>query len=163
MHTRHSRRRRRVGPGSNIPGFRGVIDEEGGSCAAAGAGEEGCPDSRVSPGGYYCNPQAAGSADLEAAVDWLAGLGIRDVVLAGHRFGSARVALYAAERRDACVRVLVHYAPTRGSSEYLPQAFGETRYAAEVERQRRLVADGREGEPTFIEIPFPPPGRQDDL
>ena len=61
--------------------------------------------------GYYSIPQEAGSADLKAAVDWLAGLGIRDVVLAGHSFGSARIALYAAQSGDARVKALVHYAP----------------------------------------------------
>ena len=107
--------------------------------------------------GYYSIPVEAGSADIAAAVDWLSGLGIRNVVLAGHSFGSARVALYEAETQDPRVKAMVHYAPTRGSSEYLPQAFPEGRYAAEVERLRHLVAQGRGDEPTLIEIPFPPP------
>ena len=107
--------------------------------------------------GYYSIPVEAGSADLAAAVDWLSGLGIRDVVLAGHSFGSARVALYVAETRDPRVKALVHYAPTRGSTEYLPQGFGEARYAEQVERLRAMVNAGRGDEPTLIEIPFPPP------
>ncbi len=107
--------------------------------------------------GYYSIPVEAGSADLQAAIDWLAGLGIRNVVLAGHSFGSARVALYVAETRDPRVKALVHYAPTRGSSEHLPKGFGEMRYAEVVDQLRGMVAEGRGDEPTFIEIPFPPP------
>jgi dienelactone hydrolase len=108
-------------------------------------------------GGYYSTPVAEGTRDLAAAVDWLSGFGIHDVVFAGHSFGSVRMSLYLAETADPRVKALVHYAPTRGSREYLPLTFAPGGYDAQVQRLRAMVAEGRGDEPTYVEFNYPPP------
>lgn len=108
-------------------------------------------------GGYYLTPLADGSRDIAAAVDWLEASGVHDVVLAGHSFGSVRMTLYLVDSGDARVKALIHYAPTRGSKEYVPSTFPPGGYERVVAKMRALVADGRGDEPTYVEFNYPPP------
>jgi len=81
--------------------------------------------------------------DIKAAVDFLAGRGMEDIVLAGHSLGSVRVSGYMADTKDPRVKAVVHYAPTADLPEFQRELVGDETYAAQVRRARESVAAGR--------------------
>jgi len=94
--------------------------------------------------------------DIKAAVDLLSTLGFEDIVLTGHSLGSIRITRYMVKTQDPRVRALIHYAPTRGLSEWMRAGMGEQYYWATVEKASQAVAEGR-GETQMIDVNYQRP------
>ncbi len=99
-----------------------------------------------------------GTADIKAAVDELANLGIRDIILSGHSMGSIQITKYMAATNDPRVHAMIHYAPTRDTAQWMREALGEEQYWKTVARASQAVQDGR-GTEEMMETHFdrPPP------
>lgn len=103
---------------------------------------------------------AEATLDIKAAVDFLSTLGFENIVLTGHSLGSIRITRYMVMTQDHRVRALIHYAPTRGLSEWMRAGMGEQYYWATVEKASQAVAEGR-GKTQMIDVNYerPAPSR----
>jgi dienelactone hydrolase len=95
--------------------------------------------------------------DTKAAADWLAQLGISDIVLVGHSLGSVRSSSYWNETHDARIKAMVHFAPTRDLSNWVRAGFGDERYEEVVGRLQKMIEDGRGDEYVYDTFELPPP------
>ena len=107
--------------------------------------------------GHINMPFGKATLDVKAAVDWLSRMGMSDIILVGHSLGSIRITRYWIDTRDARIKAMIHYAPTRDMPEWARAGFGEERYRQIVDRLSMLVSEGRGDEYVFDTFEMPPP------
>lgn len=81
--------------------------------------------------------------DIRAAVQYVRGLGLNGILLAGHSMGANRVVYYEAETRDPDVMALVLYAAGGVPKSFVPQYLGQENYTMITTQASNLVAGGR--------------------
>jgi len=91
--------------------------------------------------------------DVKAAVDFLAGLGFRDIILTGSSFGSITTTRYLVKTQDPRIKANIHFAPTADMNRSVPSRVGNEAYWKAVAEAGRLVSAGK-GMETVVAVSF---------
>ncbi|MDX2221603.1 MAG: hypothetical protein SFV21_02575 [Rhodospirillaceae bacterium] len=114
---------------------------------------------RGSPG-YPRATFMSATADIRAAVDWLAQIdGTAGIVLVGQGLGATRVAAYAAQSGDRRVKAMIHLDPMPDLPAWMKSRLGPAGYDAVAARARALVDAGTPG--AYVYEPLNPPAGAD--
>ena len=107
--------------------------------------------------GHLNIPFEKATLDIKAAVDWLAQMGMTDIILVGHSLGSIRITRYWIDTRDPRIKAMIHYAPTRDMPQWARAGLGDEHYQQIVDRLSTMVSEGRGDEYVFDTFDMPPP------
>ncbi|MBI3949853.1 MAG: hypothetical protein HY314_05305 [Acidobacteria bacterium] len=96
--------------------------------------------------------------DIKAWLDFLEGLGHREVIGEGHSFGGIRLSHYLSKTQDPRLKGLVFLAPTRNASAWLRKGLGAQQYDAFIAGAEKAVREGN-GSKHWVHVKFfmPPP------
>jgi dienelactone hydrolase len=80
---------------------------------------------------------------IKALVDYLTGVGFREVVLTGSSFGSISATRYIVDTKDPRIKATIHYAPTGDMGPDTRRRMGPEEYNRTVDELGALVSAGK--------------------
>lgn len=99
--------------------------------------------------------------DVKAVVDYVAGLGFKQIVLTGSSFGSITISRYMVDIKDPRITALIHFAPTEDTGPFTLRGMGQEEFYKQNMAAAAMVARNATDEvfaPGF-DAPAPmPPG-----
>lgn len=81
--------------------------------------------------------------DVKAVVDYLAGVGFKEIIMSGSSFGSISSTRYVIDTKDPRIKAVIHFAPTADMNAYAKRALGAEAYDRAVADAGKLVSEGR--------------------
>lgn len=95
--------------------------------------------------------------DVKAAVDFLAGIGFRKIILTGSSFGSITITRYYLDTRDRRISAMIHFAPTEDVGPWTQRGMGEAEYARQNAIAGEMISRGATDEIFAPPFNAPPP------
>ena len=95
--------------------------------------------------------------DVKAAIDQLAAMGFRQIVLTGSSFGSITITRYMIDTKDPRVTALIHFAPTEDTGPFTRRGMGEEEFRRQNDAAAQMIARNATDEIFAPAFDAPPP------
>lgn len=99
--------------------------------------------------------------DVKSAVDYLANMGFRQIILTGSSFGSITTTRYMIDTKDPRITAMIHFAPTEDTGPFTRRGMGEEEFRKQNDAAAEMIARNATDEifgPAFNAPPPMPPG-----
>lgn len=78
--------------------------------------------------------------DVKAAVDYLASMGFKQIILTGSSFGSITTTRYMIDTQDPRITAMIHFAPTEDTGPFTRRGMGEEEFHKQNDAAAEMVA-----------------------